>query len=56
MTVRSSGPNAVHFARARPFAAILPGDGVAEQVITSSISSFLSLYNAALIGRLVLTW
>ena len=27
--------------RAQPFAAILPGDGVAELVITSSITSFL---------------
>jgi hypothetical protein len=47
---------AVHFTRARPFAAVIPGDSVAEQVITSGISSFLSLYNAALIGRLILTW
>ena len=56
VALRSTGPNAVHFVRARPFAAIIPGDGVAEQVITSGLSSFLSLYNAALIGRLVLTW
>lgn len=42
--------------RAQPFAAILPGDGVAELVITSSITSFLQLYNAALIGRIILTW
>jgi YggT family protein len=47
---------AVHFTRARPFAAVIPGDSVAEQVITSGLSSFLSLYNAALIGRLILTW
>jgi len=46
----------VHFVRHRPFAAIIPGDGVAEQVITTGINQFLSLYNAALIGRLVLTW
>lgn len=56
LTLRSAGPNAVHFVRARPFAAVIPGDGVAEQVITTGISSFLSLYNAALIGRLILTW
>ena len=42
--------------RGQPFAAIIPGDGVAEQVITTGINQFLSLYNAALIGRLVLTW
>lgn len=50
------GPAAVHFVRQQPFAAIIPGDGVAEQVITTGISQFLNLYNAALIGRLVLTW
>jgi len=50
-------PNsAVHMLRGQPFAAIIPGDGVAEQVITTGINQFLSLYNAALIGRLVLTW
>lgn len=38
------------------FAALIPGDGVAEQVITSGLSSFLSLYNTAIIARLVLTW
>uniref|UniRef100_A0A061S6R8 YggT family protein n=1 Tax=Tetraselmis sp. GSL018 TaxID=582737 RepID=A0A061S6R8_9CHLO len=38
------------------FAAIIPGDSVVEQVITSGISQTLSLYNAALIGRIILTW
>ncbi|KAG1668998.1 hypothetical protein FOA52_000591 [Chlamydomonas sp. UWO 241] len=38
------------------FAAILPGDSVAEAVITTGLLNFLNLYNAALIGRLVLTW
>jgi len=56
MTVRSTGPSAVHFVRAQPFAAIIPGDGVAEQVITTGLNQFLSLYNAALIGRLIITW
>eukprot|EP00890_Picochlorum_soloecismus_P003114 jgi/Picsp_1/3803/NSC_01315-R1_protein len=57
ISVRSRVPNsAVHMLRGRPFAAIIPGDGVAEQVITTGINQFLSLYNAALIGRLVLTW
>ncbi|KAK9824086.1 hypothetical protein WJX72_007614 [[Myrmecia] bisecta] len=46
--------------RSRPqdagFAAIIPGDGVAEQVLTSGLTNFLQLYNAAIIGRLVLTW
>lgn len=38
------------------FAAVLPGDSVAEQVITSGISSTLSLYQTTLIVRLILTW
>eukprot|EP00243_Klebsormidium_subtile_P004168 TRINITY_DN17965_c0_g1_i1.p1 TRINITY_DN17965_c0_g1~~TRINITY_DN17965_c0_g1_i1.p1 ORF type:complete len:309 (+),score=48.68 TRINITY_DN17965_c0_g1_i1:58-927(+) len=38
------------------FAAILPGDGVAEMVATTSILNFLNIYNTLLIGRLVLTW
>ncbi|EFN57406.1 hypothetical protein CHLNCDRAFT_20845 [Chlorella variabilis] len=48
----------VHFVRGTPvqFAAIIPGDGVAEVVLTSGLSSFLQLYNAALIGRLILSW
>lgn len=57
MSVKNVGPLPhVHFLRHRPFAAIIPGDGVAEQVITTGLNQFLSLYNAALIGRLVLTW
>lgn len=35
---------------------MLPGSSPAEAVITSGITSFLSLYNAALVGRLLLTW
>lgn len=48
----------VHFARGTPvqFAAIIPGDGVAEVVLTSGLNNFLQLYNAALIVRLILTW
>jgi YggT family protein len=39
-----------------PLAAIIPGDSIAEQVLTSGLDSFLQLYNSALIVRLVLTW
>jgi YggT family protein len=56
LNLRCSGPSAVHFVRARPFAAVLPGNSVAEEVFTTGLSQFLNLYNAALIGRLVLTW
>eukprot|EP00877_Chromochloris_zofingiensis_P002206 jgi/Chrzof1/11987/Cz06g17060.t1 len=49
-------PKRVVFHRAAPFAAIIPGDTVVEQVVTTGLSNFLSLYNAALICRLVLTW
>ncbi|KAH9298588.1 hypothetical protein KI387_030270, partial [Taxus chinensis] len=38
------------------FAAILPGDSVAEMVVTNGISNFLNIYNTLLITRLVLTW
>jgi len=38
------------------FAALIPGNSPAEIVFTSGISSFLSLYNAAIIGRLLLSW
>ena len=41
--------------RSRPFASILPG-GPVESVLTSGISQFLQLYNAALVGRIILTW
>ena len=35
-------PAAVHFVRGgAPFAAVIPGDSVVEQVLTSGISSFL---------------
>lgn len=38
------------------FAAILPGDGVAEQVIAASTLNFLNLYSAAITVRLIITW
>lgn len=38
------------------FAAIIPGDSVVEAVFTTGLESFLSLYNTALLVRLVLTW
>ncbi|DBB03563.1 hypothetical protein WJX82_005116 [Trebouxia sp. C0006] len=38
------------------FAAVIPGNSIAEQVITTGLSQFLSLYNTAIIVRLVLTW
>lgn len=40
----------------RNFAAIIPGDSVAEMVVTSSVFNFLNIYNTLLISRLVLTW
>lgn len=40
----------------RGFAAIIPGDSVAEMVISSSVFNFLNIYNTILIARLVLTW
>ncbi|GBF97921.1 hypothetical protein Rsub_10594 [Raphidocelis subcapitata] len=42
--------------RAAPFAAIIPGDTVVEQVISTGLYNFINLYNTALIIRLVLTW
>ncbi|KAL6775723.1 CPLD8 [Auxenochlorella protothecoides x Auxenochlorella symbiontica] len=42
--------------RAVPFAAALPAGGVAGTVLSTGVSQFLSLYNAALIGRILLTW
>ncbi|XP_042477761.1 uncharacterized protein LOC122059138 [Macadamia integrifolia] len=38
------------------FAAILPGDSIAEIVATNGILNFLNIYNTLLIVRLVLTW
>jgi YggT family protein len=38
------------------FAAIIPGDSVAETVITSGIANTLNLYQSALIVRVILTW
>lgn len=38
------------------FMAMIPGDSVAEQVITSGLFSSLNIYNTLLIGRLILTW
>lgn len=51
-----AGRRIVVLPRHAAVAAILPGDSVTEQVITSGLISFLSLYNTALICRLVLTW
>ena len=39
-----------------PFAALIPGSSAAEVALTSGLQSFLSLYNAAVVARLVLTW
>jgi len=49
-------PKRVATFRGSPFAAAIPGDSVAEAVITSGLSSFLSLYNSAIVVRLILTW
>ncbi|CAM6108697.1 unnamed protein product [Calypogeia fissa] len=38
------------------FAAIIPGDSVAETVISSGIFNFLNIYNTLLVVRLILTW
>ena len=38
------------------FAVLLPSDGVAEQVLSTSLISFLNIYNTILVARLVLTW
>ena len=35
---------------------LLPSDGVAEQVLSTSLISFLNIYNTILVARLVLTW
>lgn len=42
--------------RAAPFAAVIPGDTVVEQVVVTGLYNFVNLYNTALIVRLVLTW
>ena len=39
-----------------PFAALFPGGGVGEEVLFTSLNSFLNGYNAILVGRLILTW
>lgn len=39
-----------------PFAALIPGSSAAEVALTSGLQTFLSLYNAAVVARLVLTW
>ena len=39
-----------------PVAAVIPGNSAAEYVLTSGIYSFLSIYNALLVGRILLTW
>ena len=42
--------------RGPPLAAIIPGDSVAEQVLTSGALNFLNLYNFVLVVRVLLTW
>jgi hypothetical protein len=42
--------------RATPFAVLLPSDGVVETVMSTSLNSFLNIYNTILVARLVLTW
>lgn len=49
-------PSAVYGRRGAPFAAIIPGDSVLETVTATGLLNFLSLYNSALVIRLVLTW
>ena len=39
-----------------PVAAVIPGNSAAEYVLTSGIYNFLSIYNALLVGRILLTW
>jgi len=53
---RQRGPRIVVPPRAAPFAAIIPGDTIAEQVVTTGFLNFLNLYNTALIIRITLTW
>lgn len=49
-------PSVIVPPRAGAFAAIIPGDSVAEAVLATGFLNFLNLYNSALIVRLVLTW
>eukprot|EP00271_Cylindrocystis_brebissonii_P009175 TRINITY_DN23851_c0_g1_i1.p1 TRINITY_DN23851_c0_g1~~TRINITY_DN23851_c0_g1_i1.p1 ORF type:complete len:288 (+),score=29.67 TRINITY_DN23851_c0_g1_i1:82-945(+) len=42
--------------RQQSFAAVIPGDTLAEAVVTTSISNFLQIYNVVIIFRLVATW
>jgi hypothetical protein len=44
--------------RSGPFATILPSDGVVEQVLSTSVNSFLNIYNTILVVRPArqLTW
>lgn len=49
-------PERIEFTRNMAFAAVIPGDSIAEQVLTTGFLNFLNLYNSALIVRLVLTW
>lgn len=53
---KATVPGRLYCLQGNKFASVIPGDSVVEAVVTSGISSFLSLYNAALIGRLILTW
>ncbi|XP_002976887.2 ylmG homolog protein 2, chloroplastic [Selaginella moellendorffii] len=42
--------------RCQNFAAIIPGDSLAELVVTRGITNFFSLYNTLLIVRIICTW
>ncbi len=48
--------NSVRMVGNGAFAAVIPGDSAVEAVLTLGINNFLSLYNVALIARLILTW
>lgn len=48
--------NRLAVSRRGAYASILPGDSIAETVITSGLSNTLNLYQSALIVRLILTW
>ncbi len=47
----SSAAAATAFLRRGPFATLLPSDGVVEQVLSTSVNSFLNIYNTILVVR-----
>lgn len=51
-----AAPRRVVLRDAAAFGAIIPGDSVVEQVVTTGFLNFLNLYNSVLVVRLVLTW